>query len=157
MCAHGRALVCLVSDPRRRVIKALGSDHSRCPVVALDMLTWILWALCARSSQGQRYLFTIIDRLTRWFEAIPMTGITAADCASALLNGWVSRFRIPDHITSDRGRRLTSSLWNALAMLMGSKLHTTSYRTLDHNQVNTLDTRRISLQGFEICASCLHP
>jgi cleavage and polyadenylation specificity factor subunit 1 len=87
----------------------------------------IVGPLC--SSQGQRYLFTIIDRSTRWLEAIPMTGITAADCASALLSGWVSRFGIPDHITSDRGRQFISNLWNALAMLMGSKLHTTtSYR-----------------------------
>jgi hypothetical protein len=36
------------------------------------------------------YLFTIIDQTMRWPEAIPLTSITAADCARALFAGWVS-------------------------------------------------------------------
>ena len=87
----------------------------------------IVGPLC--SSQRYRYLFTIIDRTTRWLEAVPMMNATAGDCAAALLNGWISRFGVPDHMTSDRGRQFTSDLWKALALLMGTKVHTTtSYR-----------------------------
>ena len=42
-------------------------------------------------SGGFRYLFTIIDRTTRWIEAIPLDKTTAANCALALVAGWVAR------------------------------------------------------------------
>jgi hypothetical protein len=50
-------------------------------------------------SDGAQYLFTSTERSTRWPEAIPMAEATA----KALLQGWVSRFGLPDDITSDRG------------------------------------------------------
>lgn len=80
------------------------------------------------SSQGFRYLFTVVDRSTRWPEAIPMTDSTASACASALLHGWIASKGVPDIITSDRGRSFTSQLWTALAALLGVRCHhTTAY------------------------------
>ena len=38
-------------------------------------------------SRGFSYLFTCIDRYTRWTEAIPMVDMTAESCARALLHG----------------------------------------------------------------------
>ncbi len=38
-------------------------------------------------SHGHTYLFTIIDRTSRWPETIPLASITAADCARALFAG----------------------------------------------------------------------
>ena len=79
-------------------------------------------------SEGCRYVFTIIDRSTRWPEAIPMSNATSASCALSLLSGWISRFGIPDHITSDRGTTFTSQLWISLGQLMGTTVHhTTAY------------------------------
>jgi hypothetical protein len=43
-------------------------------------------------SSGYSYLFTLVDRTTRWPEAYPLSSITAADCAAALLQGWIQRF-----------------------------------------------------------------
>ena len=51
-------------------------------------------------SRGYQYLCTVIDRTTRWPEAIPLTSITAADCAKALFTGWIARFGVPSVITS---------------------------------------------------------
>ena len=46
-------------------------------------------------SEGHRYLFTIVDRFSRWAEAIPLVDMTAKSCARALLRHWVSRFGVP--------------------------------------------------------------
>ncbi|KAK3889024.1 hypothetical protein Pcinc_006900 [Petrolisthes cinctipes] len=79
-------------------------------------------------SDGHRYLFTIIDRSTRRPEAIPMANATSTSCASSLLSGWISRFGIPKHITSDRGTTFISHLWTSLGQLMGTTVHhTTAY------------------------------
>ena len=37
-------------------------------------------------SKGFTYLFTIIDRTTRWPEVVPLSSITASDCAEALFS-----------------------------------------------------------------------
>ena len=89
-------------------------------------------------SKGYAYLFTCIDRYTRWPEAIPMIDATAESCASAFLSGWVSRFGVPTTITSDRGQQFESNLWKALMNLLGTtRNRTTSY----HPQANGMVER----------------
>ncbi|GFR76345.1 Pol polyprotein [Elysia marginata] len=77
-------------------------------------------------SQGMTYLFTIIDRLTRWPEAVPLPDAHASTCATALLHHWVARFGVPEDITSDRGRQFTSSLWTQLNNLLSIEANTTT-------------------------------
>ena len=89
-------------------------------------------------SKGFSYLLTIIDRHSRWTEALPLRSITADDCAQEFLQGWVSRYGVPLDITSDRGRQFTSTIWNRLADTLGAKIHrTTSY----HPQANGMIER----------------
>jgi hypothetical protein len=66
------------------------------------------------SAESFKYLFTIIDRSTRWVEAIPVKNMKAATIVDALVAGWVSRFGVPAVITSDRGVQFTSAVWEAL-------------------------------------------
>ena len=77
-------------------------------------------------SAGYSYLLTAIDRYSRWPEAFPLRCITAEECAGQFLQGWVARFGLPLHITSDRGRQFTSALWNKLGETLGSTIHHTS-------------------------------
>jgi hypothetical protein len=84
------------------------------------------------------YLFTIIDRTSRWPEAIPLASITPADCARALFAGWVSRFGVPATITSDRGAQFTSALWAGLCSLLNIQHSST---TAYHPQSNGLVER----------------
>ena len=89
-------------------------------------------------SEGYSYLFTIIDRTTRWLEAVPLRDITAASCASALLRHWICRFGVPSDVTSDQGRQFTSALWAELHCLLRiSSLRTTAY----HPQANGMVER----------------
>ncbi|XP_068228090.1 uncharacterized protein [Palaemon carinicauda] len=81
------------------------------------------------TSQGHRYLFTIIDCSTHWPDAILMSIATSTSCSSALLSGWMTRFGIPEHITSDRGTTFTSQLWTSFTKLLRITLHqTTAYK-----------------------------
>ena len=90
------------------------------------------------ASSGFRYLFTVVDRWTRWPEAIPMVEATAEACARAFISGWVQRFGCPETVTSDRGKPFISQLWRQLAQTLGaSAVQTTSY----HPQANGMVER----------------
>ncbi|GFO45478.1 Pol polyprotein [Plakobranchus ocellatus] len=89
-------------------------------------------------SHGMTYLFTVIDRFTRWPEAVPLPDAQASTCATALLHHWVARFGVPEDITSDRGRQFTSALWTQLNNLLGINANTT---TAYHPQANGMVER----------------
>ena len=57
-----------------------------------------------------------------------MSDASTESCLTSLLDGWISRFGLPDTITSDRGTVFTSNLWTALAQRLGmTTTSTTSY------------------------------
>ena len=90
------------------------------------------------SREGFTHMFTIVDRTTRWPEAILLKNTTAADCAAALTSGWIARFGVPSIITSDRGVQFTSQIWQILCKTLRIKhVVTTAY----HPQSNGLVER----------------
>ena len=49
-------------------------------------------------------------------------------CASAHLSRWISRFGVPEHITSNCVMPFTSQLWTSIMQLLSTTLHdTTAY------------------------------
>ncbi len=89
-------------------------------------------------SKGYTHLLTIIDRFTRWPEAIPISDTTAENCARILINEWISRYGVPTLLTSDRGPQFTSQLWATVLKTLGVKhIQTTAY----HPQSNGLVER----------------
>ena len=124
--------------------RAKVTRHSRAPVGSLEVPDQRFAALHLDlvgplpASEGFTYLLTVVDRFTRWMDAIPLTTITAQACANALLRQWVSRFGVPSVIVTDQGRQFTSGLWSELAALLGvDRRRTTAY----HPQCNGMVER----------------
>ncbi len=61
-------------------------------------------------SLGFTYLLTMVDRTTRWPEAVPLSSTTAAEIALVFITSWVARFGTPSDLSWDRGPQFTSEL-----------------------------------------------
>ncbi|KAK7595485.1 hypothetical protein V9T40_013310 [Parthenolecanium corni] len=84
-------------------------------------------------SHGKKYLMTMIDRATRWPEAVPMDDISAESVTRILYHTWVARFGVPENITTDQGRQFESRLFSQLAKFIGAKKNTTTAYHLQSN------------------------
>jgi transposase InsO family protein len=90
------------------------------------------------SKEGFNYLLTAVDRSTRWAEVFPLKDISTSSCMQAFTAGWISRFGVPDDLTSDRGTQFTAGTWTDFCKRLGIKHHlTTAY----HPQANGLVER----------------
>ncbi len=89
-------------------------------------------------NNGFSHIFTIIDRYTRWPEAVPIKSTKTENLVQVLVENWISRFGIPRYITSDQGAQFTSAIWAELSKILGVSLNfTTPY----HPQSNGLVER----------------
>jgi len=81
---------------------------------------------------------TIIDRFTRWIEAVPMQDMTATTCATTLIQHWIARFGVPHRETTDQGRHIESTLYKQLSKILGfQKIRSSPY----HAQANGMIER----------------
>jgi transposase InsO family protein len=75
-------------------------------------------------------------------EAIPHVETSASPCAKALTFSWISHFRVPETITSDRGPQFTSNLWSQLCSMLNIAHHqTTAYHPESNSAVERLHRR----------------
>ena len=105
-------------------------------------------------SEGMSYLFTVVDRFTRWPEAIPIPDAKTETCARALIRHWIARFGVPTDLASDRGAQFTSDLWKELNKLLGIQHCTT---TAYHPQANGMVERLHRQLKASLKARAIHP
>ncbi|XP_049829083.1 protein NYNRIN-like [Schistocerca gregaria] len=84
-------------------------------------------------SNGHGYLMTMIDRYTRWPEAVPMDNILVEMLAAAFTSKWLARFGCPLRITTNGGRQFESELFMQTAKFCGYSHHKTTACHLDSN------------------------
>ena len=87
-------------------------------------------------SNGNVYLLTMIDRFTRWPEAIPMGDMKASTICQAVFNVWISRFGCPAVITTDQGSQMRSELFREFMNMLGTnRIRTTAYHPVANGLV----------------------
>ncbi|CAK9813145.1 Transposon Ty3-I Gag-Pol polyprotein [Anthophora plagiata] len=96
-----------------------------------------------------KYCLTIIDRFSRWPEAVPLIDCSADKVATAVYTNWITRFGAPATITTDQGTQFESQIFQALSKLIGcNKIRTTAY----HPQSNGMIERwHRSLKSAIMC------
>ncbi|KAG7295059.1 hypothetical protein JYU34_022529 [Plutella xylostella] len=108
------------------------------------------------SPEEYRYLVTIIDRTSRWPEAIAVKDISADTVARVVYDQWVCRYGVPIFLTCDQGRQFESHLFRELMKLLGiQRNHTTPYHPQSNGAVErwhrslkaALSARLISTKG----------
>ncbi|GBN35834.1 Retrovirus-related Pol polyprotein from transposon 412 [Araneus ventricosus] len=88
------------------------------------------------SSKGYKYCLTAVDRFTRWPEVFPMIDQTANTIAETFYSGWISRFGVPEVITTDQGRNFESDLLHSLTKYSGIyKIRTSAYNPAANGMV----------------------
>ena len=92
--------------------------HAQHPfqVVGIDLV-----GKCLETSQGYKWILTIVDHFTRWPIAIPLPDRKATTIANALLTHLICEHGVPRKILSDQGQELIGSALSYLYKRWGIK------------------------------------
>ncbi|KAK3895275.1 hypothetical protein Pcinc_000992 [Petrolisthes cinctipes] len=102
--------------------------------VAIDLVG----PLSPPSSEGHRYILTLIDFATGFPEALPLKSIDTISVAEALITIF-SRVGIPREILSDQGTQFTPQLMQEIHKLLGVKpMFTTPYHPRSNGRIERL-------------------
>ena len=80
--------------------------------------------LSPASSEGHRYVLTLVDKATRYPDAVPLRHIDSRTVSQALL-GMFSHVGFPTTLTSDNGTQFTSEMFEEFLKGLGTQHHLT--------------------------------
>lgn len=102
-----------------------------------------------RTSQGNRYVLTMQDLLTKYSLYVPICDMTAQTTATAFINYFICRFGCPRSILTDQGTNFVGSLFKVIT----KKFHIRQFRTTAHHpQSNgSLERSHIVLTEYLKC------
>ena len=105
------------------------------------------------SSAGNRYIIVVIDYFTKWPEVFAIPNQEARTVAQALVDGFFSRFGMPEELHSDQGRNFESTLFRDCCRLLGiRKTRTTALHPESDGMVERFNRTLVQ----EIAKRCRH-
>lgn len=125
------------NPPPRKARALLETSEVGYPMerVALDVLGPL-----PMTSRGNRYILVVSDYFTRWPEAYATENHKAPTVASKLVNEWVSRFGVMQHLHSDQGRDFESKIFQTMTEMLGvDKTRTTPYHPESNGLVERIN------------------
>lgn len=100
------------------------------------------------SSNGYRYILTIVDHFSRWAEAYPIRNQEAVTVARVLVNEFISRFGCPRQVITDQGPCFEATLFKELCRrLQIDKTRTTPYKPSTNGAVERFNRTLNSMLG----------
>lgn len=106
------------------------------PKAPLDQVGLDIVGPLPATASGARYLLTFVDHLTRYAEAEPVKGISAAEVGEVFVKKMVARHGCPGRLLTDRGANFTSTLMRRVCELLGVKqIFTTAYHPQSNGRV----------------------
>lgn len=121
-----------------KIWKQAGAPLAKFPVATepFELVAMDIVGPLPLSTNGNRYLLTFTDYVTRYCEAIPIRNQTAETVAQEFVHKIITRYGVPKRLLTDQGRNFVSSLFKGVCTLLGiQKLRTTPY----HPQCNGMD------------------
>ena len=113
-------------------------------MVAFDIAT-LPW-----SRDGFRYVLIMVDRFSKYVEAVPMKDQTAQSVTEALESEWFLRHGYPLAVLSDQGQNVDGCLVRQLCQHLGiEKLHSTPYHPQGDGEAER------GIQSFKQTMRCL--
>ena len=115
---------CQKSLHTRNTYTALQRENQ---VIRSGKSPWTLWDLYL-SKVEKKYILSIGDQFTNWYEAIPMSNQEASTVTKVFVNIWFSRFGFPSNLHSDKGVNFLSNLFKNMCKELGiNRISTTAY------------------------------
>ena len=95
------------------------------------------------------YLLTMIDRFSNWTEAIPLKNIDTKTILDNFLGNWVSRYGVPESLTTDRGAQFSSHSFGEVLRQLGIKhIMTTAYNPRANSKIERFHrTLKVALRS----------
>ena len=82
------------------------------------------------------YLLTIVDRFTRWAEAIPIPAVADETVTRAFVHNWVARFGCLVRMTTDKGPQFKLSEFREMLRFINcERIRTTAYHPAANEMV----------------------
>lgn len=114
----GRCTICLKNNVRRGV--AVPPGHIPTPRGPMRELVMDFVDML-KPVGGKRYMLVVVDRFSRWPEACPTKRKDAQSVANFLCREVVSRWGLPDRISSDNGKEFVDKTVKLILQKLGIK------------------------------------
>nr|XP_049585122.1 uncharacterized protein K02A2.6-like [Syngnathus scovelli] len=114
----GKCAICLKNNVRRGVATPTGyipTPNGPMRELVVDFVDMI------QPVEGKRYMLVVVDRFSRWPEACPTKRKDAQSVAKFLCREVISRWGLPDRISSDNGREFVDKTVKIIMQKLGIK------------------------------------